>query len=353
VLVNPFVGSAVDRHGGKRLLIGGLLAQSIVLGFYVAGVLTGHPGALFLVGRLLHGPSSSCVFVAAQTLALHAGGREHKGLASGIVRSAMASGMPAGLVLGGLLAGWFGAARAFEVAMAAPLVAAGIAALQVPDLRASAAAPAHSFRQVLASLGSRTVAAVAAINFVSTFCALGVILTTLVLIIHERSITLGRFSDQTSSGLFMGVLVVFMVLVAPLAGRLSDRRGWRGHVVMAGIVAMVPGVLLIGVARSPAVLAGGLALVGLGMGALTSPLLALLGDLVPVRDARQRSRLLAALRGRGRYARTDCRHVAVGDDGYSRLCGDGRASRAHAAARLLARVGRTPQRKAKSSERLG
>ncbi len=281
VLVNPFVGSAVDRHGGKRLLIMGLLAQSVVLGFYLAGVLTGHPGAFFLVGRLLHGPSSSCVFVAAQTLALHAGGREHKGLASGIVRSAMASGMPAGLVLGGLLAGWFGAARAFEVAMAAPLVAAGIAALQVPDLRASAAAPAHSFRQVLASLGSRTVAAVAAINFVSTFCALGVILTTLVLIIHERRITLGRFSDQTSSGLFMGVLVVFMALVAPLAGRLSDRRGWRGHVVMAGIVAMVPGVLLIGIARSPVVLAGGLALVGLGMGALTSPLLALLGDLVP------------------------------------------------------------------------
>ncbi len=280
VVFNPFIGSAVDRLGAKRVLIVGLVTQTLVLGLYMAGVETGHPGVLFLVGRLVHGPSSSCVFIAAQTLALHAGGREHKGLASGIVRSAMAAGMPAGLVLGGLLAGWIGPAAAFGAAMVAPIVAVCVAAFTVPDLRA-AAQRSPTVREVLRSLRSPAVGAVAAINFVSTFCALGVILTTLVLIIHTRGIAVGHLSDQTSAGVFMGFLVVFMILVAPLAGRLSDRHGWRAHVVMAGTAAMVPGVLLIGLAASATTLAAGLALVGLGMGALTSPLLALLGDLVP------------------------------------------------------------------------
>jgi DHA1 family multidrug resistance protein-like MFS transporter len=108
-----------------------------------------------------------------------------------------------------------------------------------------------------------------------------VILTTLVLVVHQRGIGLLRRSTQTSSGLFMGVLVVFMILVAPLAGRLSDRRGWRAWVVMVGIGVMIPGVLLIGFAHGAAVLGAGLALTGLGMGALTTPLLALVGDLVP------------------------------------------------------------------------
>jgi MFS family permease len=188
--------------------------------------------------------------------------------------------MPAGLVVGGLLAGWIGPAATFAVAMVAPIAAAGVAAWTVPDLRA-AAQRAPTLREAVRSLRSRAVAAVAAINFVSTFSALGVILTTLVLIIHERGIAVGQLSDQTSAGIFMGFLVIFMTFMAPLAGRLSDRRGWRARVVMGGIVVMAPGVLLIGLAASAAPLALGLVLVGLGMGALTSPLLALIGDLVP------------------------------------------------------------------------
>src|SRR5262249_25023179 len=47
-------GALVDRLGGKRLLVVGLFSQVVVLGFYLAGVLTKHTGALFLAGRLLH-----------------------------------------------------------------------------------------------------------------------------------------------------------------------------------------------------------------------------------------------------------------------------------------------------------
>jgi MFS family permease len=193
----------------------------------------------------------------------------------------MQAGMPVGLVLGGFLAGWLGAAAAFGFAMVAPLVAVVVAARRVPDLGAASPQRAPSLREVFASLRSNAVAAIATINLVSTFAALGVVLTTLVLIVHDRGIALGRFSDQTSSSAFMGVLIVFMVAVTPIAGRLSDRQRWRARCVLAGLVSMLPGVLLVGEAHSAAVMAAGLAFVGLGMGALTSPLLAMLGDLVP------------------------------------------------------------------------
>ncbi|HUB09096.1 MAG TPA: MFS transporter, partial [Myxococcales bacterium] len=51
VLFNPFVGMAVDRFGGKRVLLAGLVSQTGVLLLYLAGVVTGHPGAFFLIGR--------------------------------------------------------------------------------------------------------------------------------------------------------------------------------------------------------------------------------------------------------------------------------------------------------------
>ncbi len=279
VLSNPFVGAAVDRWGGRRLLLWGLLLQIGVLGLYLAGVLSGHPGLFFLLGRLLHGPSSSGIFVSSQALALDAGGKKHKGMTAGVVRSALAAGVPAGLVAGGLLAGAVGPAWAFGAAGAVVLLAAAVAR-SIPDLRGSARR-SPSLQESLASLLEARVAAIAAINFASFLAAQGVILTTLVLLVHQRGIGLWQLSDQTVSGLFMGLLVVCLMASTPFAGRVSDRPGWRGPLVAAGLLVMCPGLLLTGWATTVAPFGAGIALVGVGMGALTTPLLALLGDIVP------------------------------------------------------------------------
>ncbi len=284
VIVNPFAGAAVDRLGGKRLLVFGLLSQTLVLGCYLAGVLSGHPGAFFLIGRLLHGPSSSCVLIAAGALALHAGGRNHRGLAAGITNSAMAAGVPLGLALGGLIAGWRGPAAAFGSALVALFLAAFVALVRAPDLRAAHVDRAPSFRQIFSSLRHRPVQALAALNAATSFSALGVVLATLALIIHARRLTLFSMSEQTAAGAFMAVLVVFMTIAGPLAGRLSDHPGHRLRIMMLGIGALVPGVLAFGFAHSSLVLLIGLALVGLGTGAVTTPLLATLGDVVPLEE---------------------------------------------------------------------
>ena len=173
------------------------------MALYLAGVVTGHPGGFFLGARLLHGPSSACVFVAAQVLALHAGGRQHGGDAAGTVRAAMTAGMPVGLVLGGLLASRFGARATFEAAVIAVVLATTAAAALVPDLRAAATAPRPRMRETLAMIRDRRVLAIGALNFATFFSAQGTVLTTIVLLIRARGLTLSGLGDEASASLAM------------------------------------------------------------------------------------------------------------------------------------------------------
>ena len=118
-------------------------------------------------------------------------------------------------------------------------------------------------------------------NFASYLAAQGVVLTTLVLLIHERGIAIGGLSDETASGVFMAAFVLAGVASTPLAGRISDRPGGRAPLVAGGLAAMAAGLLATGFATSAGSLGGGLALVGLGMATVSTPLLALVGDVAP------------------------------------------------------------------------
>ena len=63
IFANPIVGHLADRIGGRRTLLVGMLLQFVVMALYWLGVRTDNPGVFFLVGRIVHGPASSCVFV--------------------------------------------------------------------------------------------------------------------------------------------------------------------------------------------------------------------------------------------------------------------------------------------------
>ena len=109
------VGAAVDRLGARRVLIVGLGTQAFVLALYWAGVVTGHPGVFFLLGRLLHGPSRS-VRLRRPDARAPRGRQGPQGARPRIVRSALSAGMPVGLICGGLLAGWIGPPSTFGAA---------------------------------------------------------------------------------------------------------------------------------------------------------------------------------------------------------------------------------------------
>ncbi len=280
VLSSPFVGTMTDRLGGRRTLIVGLVIQLAVMGLYTLGITTGHPGTFFLLGRLLHGPGSACVFVAAQALALHAGGPAHGGRTAGTVRAAMGIGVPLGLVAGGVVSDRFGNAATFESALAGILAAALLAWWLVPDLRVTL--PKRSaWSEMLATMADRRLLTVGALTFAMTFATQGMVLTTVTLLVHARAVSLLGFGDQGTSSLLMGVMVVSSVVVMPLAGRWGDRHRMHAPVALAGIVALVPALVLTALVPTAAGLFVGLGLMGIAGGALGPSLLALVGDIVP------------------------------------------------------------------------
>jgi MFS family permease len=279
VVASPLVGAITDRFGGRRTLITGLVLQVVVMGLYMAGVATGRPGFFFLVGRFLHGPGSACVFVAGQALALEAGGREHGGRTAGTVRAALAVGVPLGIVVGGLLAERFGDLGMFELALGALCLATFAAYLGVPDLRADMRR-APPLVERLRGFANRSLAAIGALNFACTFSASGMVLTTLVLLVHARGLTLLHMGDRGTSGALMGWLLVTESVTMPLAGALGDRRRAHARIAQQALVVLVLGLLSVALWQSLVGLAVGLALIGVGGGGLGPSLLALLGDRV-------------------------------------------------------------------------
>jgi MFS family permease len=276
IFASPAVGTLADRLGGRRLLLIGLASQIAVMSLYLMGVVVGHPGAFFLAARLLHGPGSACVFVAAQVLALHAGGARHGGKTAGLVRAAMTTGMPVGLVVGGLLSARFGNRVTFGAAIGAVLVASVLAAALVPDLRA-AQRVRTDLRGLLRVMSEPHVLALGALNLATFFSAQGTVLTTLVLLIQARSLTLAGLGTQSSASLVMGVLLLISAAASITVGRLADRYNASARWGVVGLLILAAGLGLTTVVSSPAMLLVSVGLVGCGMGAMNPCLVALLG----------------------------------------------------------------------------
>ncbi|HEX7665283.1 MAG TPA: MFS transporter [Polyangiaceae bacterium] len=279
VVANPIVGMIADRFGGRRTLLVGLLVQIVVMALFWLGVTTKHTGFFFLAGRIVHGPGSSCVFVAGQALALHSAGPKKGGQAGGIVRAAMQIGVPVGLVLGGVLADTIGEARTFEAAAGALLLATIGAYVLVPDLRVTMKGRPALFRS-LAILGDKRLAAIGSLNFAATFAGSGLVLTTATLLVQARHLAIGHFPERASASMFMGLLVISEGVSMPFLGRLGDRKAAHAWVAAVGMTFMIPALLVIAGAKTPVVYALGLALLGTSVGALGPSVLALIGDLV-------------------------------------------------------------------------
>lgn len=277
VVSNPFIGALTDRIGGRRTLITGLALQIVVMSLYALGVVLSRPGPFFLIGRLLHGPASACVFVAGQALALEAGGKDHGGRTAGFVRAALAIGVPFGIVAGGLLSEWIGDAGTFEIALGALAIATAAAYFGVPDLRAEVRRAAPML-ETLRGFANHSLAAIGALNFAATFSASGMVLTTLVLLVHDRTISVFHLGDRGSSGALMGWMLVTESITMPLAGALGDKARMHARIAAVGLMALVPGLAIVGLWATATGLACGLALIGVGGGALGPSLLALLAQ---------------------------------------------------------------------------
>lgn len=286
--VNPVTGALTDRFGGREVIAAGLFIEGIGTVGYIAALHYPHPAAWFLAGRVVWGVGSSFLFVGAVAAVLALSAARQRGRLVARARSAISLGMPAGLVIGGLVTDLVSADAAFVVA-AVLSAGAGLAALAGIPRRehrsaraADAARPAHApLRAWLALLGERRLFGIwlyAALVFFSTG---GLLLATLVVLIDRRGLLIPGLGAEGSAGLLMGVLMLLYAGTSVSVGRRIDALGRRTVVLLPTLAALVGGFALLAFAHSLASLIAALVAIGAGTGGMTIPLLTLLGDLVP------------------------------------------------------------------------
>ena len=299
MLSSPYVGRTVDRIGGRAVLMAGATAQLGVVALYLWGVQSQHPGYVLMLGRVLHGPASACVFVSSQTLALRLGGAGARARATGVIAAAQAAGVPIGLVVGGLAGGFFGSATTFAGAGLLPILGLAAAWRWAPDHRQAAGSPSWPSPQTQPSQPSqpaqpskspRTSRALLTSPRLLTLCLLacltnlsanGVVLACLAPLVRARDMCPPGLPPMSCTSLFMMALVGGTLLATPPASRLADRRRGRSWVAGSAAALMLLGLWWVRGATSPAMLVAGSALVGGANGTLNVVIYAFLGDWVP------------------------------------------------------------------------
>lgn len=293
--LGPFAGRLGDRLGRRRVLLWGLFA------FAASSAAAGlAPSLELLIGaRLGQAIAGSLVFPNAMALLRDALPEGRRAAGFGLLGSAVGVAAAIGPALGGVLVGAFGWRAIFLVNV--PVVA-GAVALSLRSL--PSVAPAHSDR----SAGGAGVprwdwaqplrvpvfgAATAAVGL-SNLAMYGTLLAVPVVLAGRPG------WSAADAGLALAMLSVAMIAVAPLGGRLADRRGHRLPAAggLALLTVCAAALAAMGDAPSAFGLAGALLLGGVGLGLANAALQTAAIEAVDPRHAGVASGLFST----GRYA---------------------------------------------------
>ena len=276
----PIVGGLVDRFGGRAIFLSGILVNMVVMALFAMGSLTGKEGAFFFSGRLLHGVGSACVFVSAQTLALFAGGKESRGRSTSIVRAAQSSGTPLGFILGGVLVTFLGEVTTFMLAMIALLVAFSVAFLTLPNLGKIPSGRRDEISPEKLHWNWRFIPLFLMV-FVFTFSLQGVLLSTLVLWVHHRHLSIGHLQSQGTAGILLAIEAFCSAGFSLFSGRIADRWGKPALLATIGFCLVFSGLFLFARELRGMELYGALILLGMGAGLVWINLLLFLDTFIP------------------------------------------------------------------------
>lgn len=280
IFFNPVTGSLLDRFGARGPVASGLfLCTLAVLAFSVA-LHAAMPAAWFLAGRVVWGLGSSLTLVGALAAVMQQATPAVRGRLTGRVRTASTLGLPAGMLIGGVIADAVSANAAFITAAGLTL-ATGLLALRVLPRTAphAATAPADAAERIWRGLLRQPLLQVIWCTNALVFLGVsGVLLSTLVVLVHARGIHLAGLASSGSAGVLMALLMVFRALAAVFAGHRIDRQSRRTGLLLPGLLLAAAGFVVLAVAQQAWSVALALAAVGAGTGALTIPLLTLLGE---------------------------------------------------------------------------
>ncbi|GAB3663973.1 MFS transporter [Halopiger thermotolerans] len=278
LVANAPAGSLVDRIGTRKPFIAGLAIEGLATFGYVVAILSSTPARWFLVARVLWGIGSALVFATAYTITADVSEADSRGTSMGIVRAGITFGFPAGLVLGGLVSDVWGNVEAFVLAAAFAGLASVIAFLIVPETHVDAERKSVKPWDVETTVPALTVGLV---NFGLYFAYIGVLFSTLVLLLDERAIVIFGLDAQGSSGMLMAATVLSGSAFTLGGGALSDAVGARVPVMLGFLLTSFVGFVALATGRSFEVLVLACVLIGAGQGGVGGPLTALLADLTP------------------------------------------------------------------------
>ncbi len=306
---NTPAGFLFDRFSHRRLYLAGLwLGVLPTVGYALAR----GPGVL-LAGRVVWGLCWSLILVGAYAIILGTTTAETRGKATGAFQMAYFAGGGLGTLLGGFLTDLVGFRLALLGCALVNAVGALVATILLPE---TSPAPRHVEPGGLNSLlragvdemsglalwlghrwaelrrpgalrrpGLPPLAVGAFVNFVAYFVANGVLMATLAYFLQQRwgrEVALGGVvvGVSTVSGALLASRSAFSILLAPLAGRLSDRLGERRGLAATGLSLEAAGFGVLASALSLRLggVALGVALVATGGGILAPTLTAWVAD---------------------------------------------------------------------------
>ena len=284
--INPITGHLVDRFGARWPLVIGLLVEGLATLCFTTGLASTHATAWFLLGRALWGVGSSLLMVGSLTAALIVSAASERGRATALVRMALSFGVPAGLLLGGLVADLASARAAF---MSASFITFSgmVGAYFIAPRQMSAAAPGRDRPRAPSNLAvlrdllrPGPLYIVWLFNFIVFFSAQGVILSSLVLIVQARHLMLPGLNAEGSSGALMAVMLGTSAVVSWVAGRSIDSRGNKTGILLPAAVGLACGFALLAFARTLVPAVAALGIIGIGLGGISVPLIVIMGELI-------------------------------------------------------------------------
>ncbi|HET8702109.1 MAG TPA: MFS transporter [Nitrococcus sp.] len=288
LLCDAPVGHLVDRIGGKRTLSWGMSLEALGIMGYSAALHFGHPIWWLLGGRIVFGIGSALLIVGAQATVLRLSSHANRGRRAATVRVALSMGMPGGLVLGGVIADVASDDMAFWVGACLTLVGALIAHWRVPTARPhtrrttpAKISVAQRLHELFTLPGFPVLSLVWGFNTLIYLCVQGVLLATLVVLVHDRSVSLLGLRAQGTAGLVMAALMVSSSVMAFLLGRGIDRFRLRSSVVLPCLLVLAAGFAVLAFAATLGMMFLGALLVGGSFNGIILPMLTLLGDVIP------------------------------------------------------------------------
>ena len=282
LIFNIPAGHLIGRLGPRLALGGALGVETIGVLGYSAALHFDHATWWLLAGRALFGIGTAFLFVGAPAVVLSLSNKSDRGRKISLVRAAMSAAVPAGLVIGGVLADLFSEDTAFLTGAAITFAGAVFGMTFLPrtlDIHLQSPRQHGQLAGLLRLPGRPFLFAAWGFNLLVFLTVQGILLATMVLLIQQRQFHIFSLQAQGTSGVVMAILIGCSALVAYYIGRIIDTTDFRTTLIIPCLIVFMLGFGAIALAQSSFwLLILGVVLIGLSFNGVTLSMLTLIGD---------------------------------------------------------------------------